>query len=126
VADTDNRKSGTRRSTSSIHTWAKTQASRGEAASVASSAGRRKGTSASAARAAAAMSGQSVLTMTRVMERTDRQASMARAMSGTPFTVRRALRGTPREPPRAAMTATTSQSARGMFTSRRAGSDRRW
>lgn len=67
----------------------------------------RSTTSAPAWRAAAAMAWSSVETTTSVTRRAARHSRTARATSGTPPTGRRFLAGTPLEPPRAGITAST-------------------
>ncbi len=82
--------------------------------SVASSAGRRKGTSAPWRLASSAISGLSVETMRRASSAASRAEATACPMSESAPSLRRFLPGRPLEPPRAGMT----PKAYGVFTIR--------
>src|SRR5690606_2044655 len=78
-----------------------------EAVSVLSSGGRQT-TSAPKRRLTSAISGSSVDTTVRVTKDAPRAASMVQPIRGLPHKGRTFLRGTPFDPPRAGMMATTS------------------
>src|SRR5262245_19325644 len=84
------------------------------ASSVASSAGRVNGTSAPAARAAAAIDSLSVETMNRPSRFDSRQDATAWEISERDPSIRRFLPGSPFEPPRAGMTANAKGAATGL------------